>query len=225
MLNYAIEPSILAPLVPAGTELDSWNGITYISVIGLLFSGTKLSGLSIPFHRKFEEVNLRFYVRRKAIEGWRRGVVFIKEIVPRSMVAVMAQYLYNEPYISLPMSHQIETSADSLRSVRYNWRFGGRPNSLTATVCGDPKALTIGTEAEFITEHYWGYNRQRNGSTLEYQVEHPRWNYYDVAKASLQCDVAGLYGTVFQASLSGAPLSAFLAVGSAISVHHGVKLQ
>ena len=225
MLNYAIDPSILTPLVPAGTELDRWNHTTYISVIGLLFTGTKVSGFSIPFHRNFEEVNLRFYVRRKSIEGWRRGVVFIKEIVPRSMIAVMAQYLYNEPYISLPMSHRIETGSAGLRSVRYNWRFDGRPNFLQATVSGAPQPLPIGSEAEFITEHYWGYNRQRDGSTLEYRVEHPRWSYYEVSEATLQCDVAGIYGSAFQASLSRAPLSAFLAAGSAISVHHGVPLQ
>jgi uncharacterized protein YqjF (DUF2071 family) len=225
MLNYAIEPSILSPLVPAGTELDTWNGMHYISIVGLLFVNTRVSGHAIPFHRNFEEVNLRFYVRRKTNDGWKRGVVFIKEIVPRSMIALVAQYKYNEPYIGLPMSHQIETRAGVLHSVRYNWRFDGRQNSLSVVVRGGLQPLMVGSEPEYITEHYWGYNRQRNGETLEYEVEHPRWRYYDVSDANLQCDVGGLYGSQYQASMSRAPVSVFLAEGSAICVHRGQKLS
>jgi uncharacterized protein YqjF (DUF2071 family) len=225
MLNYAIEPSILAPFTPAGTELDTWNGTHYVSIVGFLFANTRVSGYAIPFHRNFEEVNLRFYVHRKSDNGWKRGVVFIKEIVPRSMIALVARYLYNEPYIALPMSHRIETRTGLLQSVRYNWRFDGRQNNLSVVVCGGLQPLVVGSEAEYITEHYWGYNRQRDGSTLEYQVEHPRWRYYDVAEASLQCDVGGLYGTQFQASMSRPPVSVFLAEGSAITVHRGLKLR
>jgi uncharacterized protein YqjF (DUF2071 family) len=225
MLNYAIEPSILAPFVPAGTELDTWNGTHYVSIVGFLFANTRVSGYAIPFHRTFEEVNLRFYVRRKTDGGWKRGVVFIKEIVPRSMIAMVAQHLYNEPYIGLPMSHGFETINGALQSVRYNWRFDGRQNSLAVVVRGGLQLLMAGSEAEYITEHYWGYNRQRDGSTLEYQVEHPRWRYYDVAEASLQCDVGGLYGTLFQASMSRTPVSVFLAEGSAVTVHRGLKLR
>ncbi|HET9132162.1 MAG TPA: DUF2071 domain-containing protein, partial [Terriglobia bacterium] len=225
MLNYAIEPSILAPLVPAGTELDAWNGTHYISIVGFLFADTRVSGHAIPFHRNFEEVNLRFYVRRKCSDGWKRGVVFIKEIVPRSMIALVARYAYNEPYIGLPMSHQIEIRSGALHAVQYNWRFGGRLNSLAVVVRGGPQPLRVGSEAEFITKHYWGYNRQRDGSTLECQVEHPRWRYYDVSEASLQCEVGGLYGSQYQASMNRGPVSVFLAEGSAITVHRGVKFM
>jgi len=225
ILNYAIDPSILAPLVPAGTELDTWNGTHYVSIVGFQFANTRVLGFPIPFHRDFEEVNLRFYVRRKSPDGWRRGVVFIKEIVPRSMIVLVAQYLYNEPYIALPMSHHIESRDGAMHSARYHWRFDGRQNGLTVVVKGGLQPLVAGSEAEFITEHYWGYNRQRDGSTLEYQVEHPRWLYYDVAEAYLQCDVGGLYGSQFQASMSRTPQSVFLAEGSAITVNRGVRLS
>jgi len=223
MLNYAIDPAILAPLVPAGTELDTWNGTHYVSMVGFLFANTRVNGFSIPFHRNFEEINLRFYVRRNSPDGWKRGVVFIKEIVPRSMIALVAQHLYNEPYIALPTSHQLESRAGALHSARYNWRYDGRQNGLSVVVEPGLQQLVDGTEAEFIIEHYWGYNRQRDGSTMEYQVEHPRWRYYNVAEASLQCDVGGLYGSAFQTSMSRSPSSAFLAEGSAVRVHHGVR--
>src|SRR5260370_5549294 len=113
MLNYLGEPRVLAPLVPAGTELDQWNGATFLSVVGFMFLDTRLFGIPIPFHRNFEEVNLRFYVRRKSPEGWRRGVVFVKELVPRMAVAWAARALYNEKYKAVPMSHRVERCASN----------------------------------------------------------------------------------------------------------------
>ena len=224
MLNYEIEPSVLVPFVPTGTELDLWDGKHLVSVVGFLFVKTRVFGIPIPFHRNFEEVNLRIYVRRKADDGWRRGVVFIKEIVPRAAIAFTARKIYNEPYVALPMAHRIETYFGSVRSAEYSWRSNDRQNSLTLATRGEAKPLTEGTEAEFITEHYWGYNAQKDGSTLEYRVEHPRWRVYDASNARLDCDVAGLYGEQFCGSLECKPVSAFLAEGSAVTVYQGVRL-
>jgi uncharacterized protein YqjF (DUF2071 family) len=225
MLNYEIEPSVLAPHVPRGTELDLWAGKHLISVVGFLFVNTRVFGIPIPFHRDFEEVNLRIYVRRKADDGWRRGVVFLKEIVPPAAIALTARRFYNEPYIALPMAHQVEVETGLVKSAEYSWHFGGRQNSLKLNTCGEARSLTEGSEAEFITEHYWGYNAQRDGSTLEYRVDHPRWRIYDVADAKLDCDAAGLYGEQFCESLSHKPSSAFLAEGSAVTVYQGVRLR
>ena len=108
MLNFAIDPELLAPHVPAGTELDFFQGETYISVVGFLFLNTRLMGLPIPRHRDFEEVNLRFYVRKKSADTWRRGVVFVREFVPRAAIAVTARVFYGEPYLALPMKSSIE---------------------------------------------------------------------------------------------------------------------
>ena len=224
MLNYEIEPSAIVPHVPTETELDLWNGKVLVSVVGFQFLKTRVFGIPIPLHRDFEEVNLRFYVRRRAEDGWRRGVVFIKEIVPRAAIALVARKLYNEPYVALPMVHRVEEESGAVKSAEYTWRFGGRQNGLKLTTCGAAQPLTEGSEAEFITEHYWGYNSQRDGSTLEYQVEHPRWRVYDVADAKLDCDVAALYGEQFRESLSRKPSSAFLAEGSAVTVFRGLRL-
>jgi uncharacterized protein len=224
MLNYEVDPSMLMPFVPAGTELDSWNGKTFVSMVGFLFLKTRACGILIPFHQNFEEVNLRFYVRRHAAGGWRRGVVFIKEIVPRAAIAFIARILYNEPYIALPMSHHIEAKSGALKSVEYAWRFGGRPNSIKVTIHGEAELLREGSEAEFITEHYWGYNTQRDGSTMEYRVEHPRWRVWNAESARLVCDVVEIYGAQFKDYLSRPPSSTFLAEGSAVKVSRGVRL-
>jgi len=224
MLNYEIEPSTLAPFVPRGTEIDSWNGKSFVSVVGFLFLRTRVLGIPIPFHQDFIEVNLRFYVRRKADDGWRRGVVFIKEIVPRAAIAFIARKLYNEPYIALPMAHRIEDALGPLKSAEYSWRFDGNQHLLKLATRGEAQSLRDGSEGEFITEHYWGYNKQRDGSTLEYRVEHPRWRVYETTEAHLECDVVSLYGAPFRDSMRCKPSSAFLAEGSAVSVFKGKRV-
>jgi uncharacterized protein len=228
MLNYEIDPKILAPFVPAGTELDFWNGKTFVSAVGFLFQKTRVRGIHFPFHHNFEEINLRFYVRRKAEDGWRRAVVFIKEIVPRFIIACIARIIYNEPYLALAASHQIEklsNKTDGIKSVAYFWRFKGKENFIKLVTRGEAQPLIENSESEFITEHYWGYTRQRDGSTLEYHVEHPRWRFWDAESAELNCDITALYGKTFQQVLSGQPSSAFLAEGSAVKVYRGVKLR
>jgi uncharacterized protein len=224
MLNYEIAPAGLAPFVPAGTELDFWNGKTFVSVVGFLFQNTRVCGLPIPFHRNFEEVNLRFYVRRKAGNEWRRAVVFVKELVPRPAIAWTARRFYNEPYIALPMSHRIDKAGGEIKSVRYAWNFSGRENSLQLVTRGGTQQWREGSEPEFITEHYWGYTAQRDGSTLEYQVEHPRWRVWEAQNTKLDCDATNLYGKQFAEVLARPPTSAFLAEGSAVTVRKGVRI-
>ena len=224
MLNYEVDPVILAPFVPAGTELDSWNGKIFVSVVGFLFLKTKIRGISIPFHQNFEELNLRFYVRRNADDGWRRGVVFIKELVPRAAIAFVARKFYNENYLALPMSHRIDKVGCEIKSAEYAWQFNGNKNHLKLVTRGEAQPLVEGSAQEFITEHYWGYAKQRDGSTMEYRVEHPRWRVWEAQASELQCDVVGLYGARFGDCLNGAPASAFLADGSEVKVYTGLKI-
>ncbi len=225
MLNYEVDAKILAPFVPTGTELDFWNGKIIASVVGFLFLNTRVRGIPIPFHRNFEEVNLRFYVRRKTSAGWRRAVVFIKKLVPRRAIAWTARTFYNENYAAVPMSHRIEKVRGEVKSVTYLWRFNGRENSLSLAVRGSAQPLREGSEAEFITEHYWGYSAQRDGTTLEYQVEHPRWRVWEAQEAKLDCDAANIYGEQFWEVLDRPPASAFLAEGSAVIVRKGIRLR
>jgi uncharacterized protein len=227
MLNYAADPALLRPFVPRGTELDAWRGRTFISVVGFLFLDTKVCGLPIPFHRDFEEINLRFYVRRRATDGWRRGVVFVKEIVPRFAIAAVARGVYNERYVARRMSHELELEGGALRrgsALVYSWREPGGWNHVRATIVGDARETVAGSEEEFITEHYWGYAAQRDGGTVEYQVEHPRWRVWQVRDAAFECDPARVYGPQFVDCLSAAPSSAFVAAGSSVAVRRGRRL-
>lgn len=216
MLNFAVDPKILAPLVPGGTEIDFENGETFLSLVGLLFLDTRILGWPIPRHRNFEEVNLRFYVRRKSADTWRRGVVFVREMVPRYAVAFIARACYAENYLALPMKHDIKHVDDKL-SVEYSWRRGSKWEWLKMSATGEPQSIAGGSHAEFITEHYWGYTKLRDRCS-EYRVEHPRWKISNAEKFEFNADVTALYGDQFAEPLSAAPRSAFIADGSAIQV-------
>jgi uncharacterized protein YqjF (DUF2071 family) len=216
ILNYAVDAALLAPHVPYGVEIDYWQGRTYASLVGFRFLDTRLLGFAIPFHRNFDEVNLRFYVRR----GDRRAVVFVREIVPRRAIAWVARTVYGENYVRLPMRHQVEPGL-----VAYAWHFGRKWNRVIASNLGPAMPPAPGSHEEFIAEHYWGYARRSTHSTIEYRVEHPRWNVRLAGAARFEGSVAGLYPRAFGFIDSRTPDSAFVADGSAVSVLHGHPLD
>jgi uncharacterized protein YqjF (DUF2071 family) len=225
MLNYEIDPAALQPFVPPGTDLDTWQGQTLVSMVGFRFLNTRVRGVAVPGHQHFEEVNLRGYVRRWVDGEWRRGVVFVKEIVPRWAIAAVARAIYNERYVALPMRHSIDSLThrpDLL--IDYGWRAGGRWQRLWAVTSGPAQPIISGSAEEFITEHYWGYACQRDGGCVEYQVEHPPWRVWAVRDCGLDCDAAALYGPAFADALRGAPHSAFVADGSPVLVRHGRRV-
>lgn len=222
MLNYPVERALLEPLVPRGLELDEFASTTYVSVVGFLFLQTRVLGIPFPCHRNFEEVNLRFYVRHRAPEGWRRGVVFVREIVPRRAIAALARLLYGEPYSAFPMTHAIEHDVGQLR-CRYEWQRDGQREFITAAASGEPQPIKPGSLEEFITEHYWGYTA-RGGRCTQYRVEHPPWRVWRATEARLEADIISLYGPGFVAALSIPPASAFIAEGSMVRVRRGSPL-
>ena len=228
MMTFEIDPKVLSPLVPAGTELDDWQGRTFVSIVGFLFLDTRVLGASIPFHRNFEEVNLRFYVRRLASDGWRRAVVFVKEIVPHVAIALTARVFYGENYVALPMMHRIEGevgSAKGPRTVSYSWWLRGKENRMEVSAHGNADEVAEGSDVEFITDHYWGYARRRGGRTTEYRVDHPHWKIRAATATRLDCDVAALYGDQFAEFLKEPPASTFLADGSKVTVFRGTSLS
>jgi uncharacterized protein YqjF (DUF2071 family) len=224
LLNYTCPRELLDPLVPDGTTLDDWRGEYLVSIVGFMFRDTRVIGLPIPFHRTFEEVNLRVYVRRIVDDEVRRAVVFIRELVPRRAIAEVARAVYNEPYVAVSMSHQIDLDEANGGVARYSWRYARTRFELRAVAQGESRALEPDSEAEFITEHYWGYTRQRDGRTLEYRVEHPRWRVWDAVDAAFDAEpgaVARLYGAGFARMLATPPRSAFIACGSEVAVFKG----
>ncbi len=226
MLNYNIDAAILKPRVPRGTELDVTDYGALVSLVGFRFLNTRLLGVPVPFHRNFDEINLRFYVRRRVDGQWRRGVVFIKEIVRSVAVAAVARWWYNENYVTAPMSSTIslpDAGVENEGRAEYQWG-EGLYNSMSADFGGLPNLPASGSEGEFVTKHNWGYTRQRDGSSIEYRVDHPQWRVWPAANAKLSCDVEATYGREYDEVLVGEPRSAVVAEGSAIVVHWRARI-
>ena len=225
MLNYVVDPAVLDPYVPTGTTLDAWAGRHYVSVVAFRFLNTRIKGVRIPFHQNFDEINLRFYVGREGPDGRRRGVVFIKEVVPRWAIAAVARWVYNENYVACPTRSSINLPTGADGALAFSWRPQKMEElAVKVTVSGSPHSWESGSEAEFITEHYWGYAAQRDGGTIEYRVEHPPWDIWVGHRAKLTGPVAKFYGPAFGAVLSQTPASAFVATGSPVTVRQGQRL-
>jgi uncharacterized protein YqjF (DUF2071 family) len=225
MLNYEIDPALLQPFVPRGTELDSFEGKTYVSLVGLRFARTKLFGsVSVPFHSDFDEVNLRIYVRRREGSEIRRGVMFIREIVSLPAVTFLARMTYAENYRTLPLRHSINLT-DSGGSIEYSWELNRQRFRLHGQTEGNPSLAAEGSLEQFISEHYWGYSRRRDGSSLEYHVQHEPWRIWRASNATFEGDGAALYGSDFRSVLSRTPRSAFIADGSAVLVHAARRID
>jgi len=215
MINFEASAPLLQPYLPRHTELDTWNNTHYISLVGFLFQDTRLRGISFPLHRTFEEVNLRFYVRYKDGATWKRGVVFIKELVPKRMITFIANTIYKENYATLPMRHHWHEPDAHTLQVSYEWKIAAQWNYLRATAAKATQPIVPGSEAEFITEHYWGCTQ---AGPAEYQVTHPQWNLHTVNDYAYHCNTLRLYGPGFVEVLQQQPLSALLAEGSPIAV-------
>jgi len=224
MLNYEVDPGLLTRHVPPGIALDSFQGRTYLSLVGFRFCHTKLLGhFPVPFHADFDEVNLRFYVRRKNAGEDRRGVVFIAEVVPRLAIATTARVVYGENYRCLPMRHCIH-KGKLKRSTEYQLKIGNRWCKLSAQPVGVPARPAEGSLEQFITEHYWGYSTQRTGGCLEYHVSHVPWQVWGTATAGFEGEATTLYGNDLGSVLQRRPDCAFVADGSPVIVFKGNRI-
>ena len=222
MFNYAVNPGLLQRFVPYGTELDAFEGRIYVSLVGFEFNRTRVAGVAIPFHRSFEEVNLRFYVKRSG----RRGVVFIRELVPKFAVAAIARIAFGENYSRVPMSHSIHVASDT-GDLEAEYCWGSGPGRCSMRIEAEEASFIPPDDSlgQFITEHYWGYAAQSDGGCLQYEVQHPRWLVRAAKIVRFSGDAARYYGGEFGKILMLPPDSAFLAEGSPVTVFRGSRVQ
>ena len=234
MMQYEVAPALLERRLPPGLELDLYEGRAYVSLIGFLFDRVRLLRVPPPFHTRFEEVNLRFYVRRPMPDGsHRRGVVFLREIVPKPMITLIARALYGEAYATAPTAHRWSSQGPNARAVRhgtppleieYEWKHRGQWNYLGVQAGHRCVPMVASSMEEFITEHYWGYTKRRGGGTAEYAVEHGRWEVFPVQRYRVGCDFGSLYGPDFAPLVDRAPDHVLLAEGAPVSIRWGGKV-
>jgi uncharacterized protein len=218
MANYAVRPELLLPYLPKGVELDLHDNKTYVSLVGFMFKNTSLFGIPIPFMGTFEEINLRFYVKRVEGDSIKRGVVFINETVPYQPVAWLANKLYKEHYIAIPTRHSIQTT-DTSKHIRYDWKVNDQWNHISVQSASESESMLPGSTEEFIFEHYFGYTKINDRISQEYKVNHPRWAINKVQDFDIQCDFRAMYGNDFALLNGQQPDSVILAEGSEVSVN------
>jgi uncharacterized protein YqjF (DUF2071 family) len=221
LAQYAVDKEILSKYLPPHTELDDWQGKYYVSLVGFMFVDVKLRGFNIPFHTTFEEINLRFYVKFKDGDTWKRGVVFIKEFVPKPAITFVANTIYKENYQTFAMKHVWIEQEDQIE-VNYLWK-NRTWHNFSVTAASTAEEIRMGSEEEFITEHYWGYTKIGANKTSEYGVEHPRWEVYPVKDYKINVDFGINYGNDFAFLTQAKPNSVMLAEGSEIRVLKGKK--
>jgi hypothetical protein len=203
--NFEVGRPRIERLLPRGTEIDLCRGRALVSLVGFRFLDTRVLGVPIPWHRDFDEVNLRFYVRRRMPGGdWRRGVTFVREFVPRRAVARVARHCYHEPYRTAPMRHRLEFGRDH---------------------GGDSTSVSYGSEAEFTVEHYWGYTAQPDGTSREYEVRHAPWRVWRAVSSTLDLDAGLACGPEWSDLLASPPTAVLVAEGSPVEVFPGRPLS
>jgi hypothetical protein len=217
MANYEIDPSLLLPYLPQGVKLDYFQGKCYVSLVGFLFQHNSLFHIPIPFWGSFEEVNLRFYVIRKTADETRRGVVFINETVPNKVVAFVANKLYKEHYMAVPTKYNWQLDAQN-KKIEYQWKVNNKWNSIRVNASPINEKLEAGSFEEFIFEHYYGYTKVNENKSLEYKVEHPRWEINRIKDYQIKCDFEAFYGPNFKELTNATPSSVILAEGSMVKV-------
>ena len=222
MVNYAVPPEVLQPFVPRGTVLDTWGNQGFISLVAFQFQKTRVLGLPVPLHQDFEEVNLRFYVRRDVSGETRHGVVFLREVVGKPLIATAARLTYNEPYKVLPTRHHI--ARNGTMHARYGWKVENHWESLSATASGEPVVPADGTFETFISDKPWGFTRQAGGGTIEYRVRHPRWRLWSNPETDMEADLGALCGDKLQPWLKAAH-SSLIAEGSPVTLFVGSRIR
>jgi uncharacterized protein len=217
MANYAVSHNVLKPYLPNGVELDMYQDKTYISLVGFMFKKTSIFNIPIPFLGTFEEINLRFYVKKVESNTIKRGVVFINETVPYKLVAWLANKLYKEHYIAIPTKNKIEIGKHA-KSVAYQWKINNHWNNLTVNAAKTSEPMLAESIEEFIFEHYYGYTKINTQLSQEYKVNHPRWEVNKVIDFTINCDFKAMYGNDFAFLNNQQPNSVIIAEGSQVSV-------
>lgn len=218
-ITYKTDVNVLKPYLPKGLELDKIDNSAFISLVAFQFLETRVKGIRIPFHVNFPEINLRFYVKNKNS----RGVVFIREFVPRFMVSLIANKIYNEPYSTADIEAKIN-KGESI-SAEYKLRLNNSEYFIRLKAENNPYTPEESSSEHFFKEHSCGFGTDHSGNTLVYEVEHPVWKIYPVTECCQNFDFGKIYGKLFSFLNEDKPYKVIFAEGSEIKVFGAEKLK
>jgi uncharacterized protein len=213
VISYVVDPKRLQADLPPGCVPDLRDGCAFVSLVAFDFLSTRVMGISWPWHRNFPEINLRFYVRH----GDRRGVCFVREFVPKRLIATIARLLYNEPYLSARMTSLTRETPDTIE-VKHDLTLAGLTNRIC--VIGNKPALRPDPDSveHFFKEHSWGFGTGRRGRLISYRVDHPTWDIWPVRSFDIEWNWKDVYGPDWAFIADAKPYSVVLACGSDVRV-------
>lgn len=206
--------------MPDGLTADTIDGSAFLSLVSFGFNDTKVKGIKVPYHVNFPEINLRFYVKEAG--SGRRGVVFIRELVPRFMVSLFANLLYNENYRTHSMSSSLDSVGGKIRCA-YTVDENRKKYSISVNAEDKPFLPAADSIEHFFKEHEWGFGKSKSGGKLVYRVVHPYWEIYPVIDFGLNFDFAAIYGIKWQFLNVQEPYSVVFAKGSEIKIFSAEK--
>ena len=212
LLTHEVDPALIAPWLPDDVEPDLVDGRAQVSLIAFDFVDTRVRGRRIPGFVDFPEINFRTYVR----QGDRRGVVAIRELVPSPLAAAIGRLRFNEPFRATPIESRTASMGDELL-VEHRWRWKERHYFLRMTADQSSATATEGPARDLFGRR-WAYGRSRRGEPIVLRVEHPDWALRRVRTLDFEVDYGALYGPEWAVLNDRQPSSAYLAVGSAISI-------
>lgn len=218
LVNFALEPDFLINILPVGLDPDLLHGKAYASLVAFDFESIRVGGIPWPGYTQFPELNLRVYVR--CSEAGRRGVFFIRELIPGKIPTAIARVAYNEPYSACPLTRSHQALVNGAQVQRTDWIWKGAPNYLEVEVGPETMMPATDEDANWFKEQEWGFGHSRLGELLRYHVTHPRWMVRKVHRCDYEVDWLGLYGPIWARQLEGAePDSLMHCIGSEIAVY------
>lgn len=217
LVSYQVPDNALQKYLPDNLHLDKLNGSAFVSLVAFDFINTKVKGMKMFFHLNFPEINLRFYVN----DGRRRGVMFIREFVPKPVVVLGANLFFNENYSAAKMKSEIILG--STLKAKHEITYKGNYNSIEVETVNKSFMPDENSTEHFFKEHEWGFVKSRSGQTNAYKVEHPFWQVYPIKKFNINVDFGKLYGQQFSFLNKQEPFNVTFAEGSVIKVFSAQK--
>jgi uncharacterized protein YqjF (DUF2071 family) len=169
-VHWAVEPAVVALLLPPGVRPDVFEGQTYVGLVPFSMERIGLFGApAVPYFGTFLETNVRLY---GVDESGRRGVVFCSLEASRLATVGVTRAVTGLNYLWAKM--QLEREGDVIRyDTRRRWPGpAGTSSSLTVRL-GAP--VDAGPLEQFLTARWGLFLADRRGRTRYWPNEHPAW--------------------------------------------------
>lgn len=196
-VHWAVDPGVVAPLMPEGVVPDTFDGATYVGLIPFHMRRIGLlGGPPVPWFGSFLETNVRLY---GVDEQGRRGVVFRSLEAERLATVAVTRLTVGLPYTWARMRLTQHDDVLEYTSVR-RWP---SPHGAASTM-----RVRVGESIEprpleqFLTARWGLFLPDRRGRTRYWPNEHPSWPLRSATLEHLSDDLvaaAGLPGVVDRA--------------------------